>query len=467
MDDISVPVVAEELEEFRRKWKEELIHQGPHSLPVPTPPPPSNLPLPAPETHRSPLIPRSILNQPSSSSSKSAPQPSYATSPPPKPKPSNALQEISQNLQSLSLSKPKENDPLEIYKIAVQYEREGQLNDALAHYRLAFKLDSNVDILYHKYITNVIKNTPSLPSTSSTNPTTSSLQSHVSASPSKSITKSNTASQAFIQSCVDTCEGFVPLKANKPVHLSILPHEILLEIMKRLAVIDLNSVSALSYACKKWFLVSLEPSIWKHVSQATYKKAELEKCEDLYSLDWREFFIHHPRVRVEGTYISRCIYFRAGLAENSYNQPIHIVEYYRFLRFFRNGDCISLLTSSEPSAVIKNFNRPHPPSSSRSSSSVVNSMAKLKNFMTGTYTIKGSTVSVILTDKDRPKNVYFMELELKSGSKGKHNKLSWMDYYCMTAVGDHEEIEKTDFSLKNFRPFWFSRVKSYDTDSYW
>ncbi|KAK4049002.1 hypothetical protein OIV83_004363 [Microbotryomycetes sp. JL201] len=39
---------------------------------------------------------------------------------------------------------------LEVYGMAVNYEREGRLNDALTHYRRAFKMDPNVDRSFHR-----------------------------------------------------------------------------------------------------------------------------------------------------------------------------------------------------------------------------------------------------------------------------------------------------------------------------
>jgi F-box protein 9 len=61
---------------------------------------------------------------------------------------------------------------------------------------------------------------------------------------------------------------------------------------------------------------------------------------------WRLMFHTRPRIRFSGVYISTVNYVRPGASsanQVSWNTPVHIVTYYRYLRFFRDGTVLSLL----------------------------------------------------------------------------------------------------------------------------
>ncbi|OAQ76498.1 F-box domain-containing protein [Purpureocillium lilacinum] len=76
---------------------------------------------------------------------------------------------------------------------------------------------------------------------------------------------------------------------------------------------------------------------------------------------WRDLFRGRPRIRFNGCYISTVNYVRTG--QMSTNQatwggaPVHIVTYYRYLRFFRDGSCISLLATDPPRDVVHHLTR--------------------------------------------------------------------------------------------------------------
>ncbi|KAG8410673.1 hypothetical protein J3459_016961 [Metarhizium acridum] len=76
---------------------------------------------------------------------------------------------------------------------------------------------------------------------------------------------------------------------------------------------------------------------------------------------WGAMFRRRPRVRFNGCYISTVNYVRSGQASTNQatwgGAPIHIVTYYRYLRFFRDGTSISLLTTLEPTHVVHHLTR--------------------------------------------------------------------------------------------------------------
>ena len=66
---------------------------------------------------------------------------------------------------------------------------------------------------------------------------------------------------------------------------------------------------------------------------------------------YRQMFRTRPRLRFNGCYISTVNYARPGAhASNSlaWGAPVLVVTYFRYLRFFRDGTAISLLSTTEP-----------------------------------------------------------------------------------------------------------------------
>ncbi|KAI4146574.1 MAG: hypothetical protein LQ340_005882 [Diploschistes diacapsis] len=75
---------------------------------------------------------------------------------------------------------------------------------------------------------------------------------------------------------------------------------------------------------------------------------------------YRSMHRSRPRLRFTGLYISTVNYTRPGAAspnQITWNSPVHIVTYYRYLRFYRDGTCISLLTTVEPADVVPHLHR--------------------------------------------------------------------------------------------------------------
>jgi F-box protein 9 len=64
---------------------------------------------------------------------------------------------------------------------------------------------------------------------------------------------------------------------------------------------------------------------------------------------WREMYLNRPRLNFDGLYISKCSYIRAGEQSlDSFYRPWHLVEYFRYLRFFSDGFVVMLTTPDEP-----------------------------------------------------------------------------------------------------------------------
>lgn len=62
-----------------------------------------------------------------------------------------------------------------------------------------------------------------------------------------------------------------------------------------------------------------------------------------------------PRIRFDGIYICKMHYVRFGLSDISEYRPTHDVYSYKYLRFFRNGTCVSVYTTTAPKKFIPKF----------------------------------------------------------------------------------------------------------------
>lgn len=84
----------------------------------------------------------------------------------------------------------------------------------------------------------------------------------------------------------------------------------------------------------------------------------------------------------------------------------------------------------------------------------------LQGFYIGTWKLSGLTVLVSnLVDPSNPMSRYSfqMTLTLRSRPLGRWNKLEFIEYESINLA----DGEATALGLKNERPFWFSKVRSY------
>lgn len=336
----------------------------------------------------------------------------------------------------------------------------------------------------------------------------------------------------------------------EPCPVSELPGEILVHILRDIAVLDIASFVRLARVCKRLaFLVATEDQIWRRVclgsefgflgmhyrwqkgitwgaldpeedeatdrgppvshqediseSTPTTSKPTLQDLQDLlplspeqradreaeekeavtlslistvYSFSWQRMFRLRPRIRFGGCYISTVNYIRSGQAssnQSTWGSPVHIVTYYRYLRFYRDGTAISLLTTAEPADVVHHLTRANLLLHREGGSAHLPSMV-MQGALKGRWRLssardypdreesekdKGGEGDVFVETEGVGKYLYRMDLTLKSAGRGgpRNNKLSWRGFYSYNRLTD----DWAEFGLKNDKPFFFSRVRSY------
>ncbi len=423
----------------------------------------------------------------------------------------------------------KQREPrtaLEHYEQAVEKEGQGSLGDSVRLYRKAFRLDASVHENYKE------KHFPA-----SALPLASSKHGHPNPS-NAPVTVPSTAHNsltAFPSTISDLIADFsklsIPAKSPPtdsspppPCPIATIPDEILISILLYLADEDVASFSRIALVCKRLaYLIITEDRLWRHVTLGSefgfagmhfhfactilgeplsnnslvldtsplLLPPNLPSKPSVLPLTpafptYRAMFRHRPRLRFGGCYISTVNYTRPGASSNNWtwNSPVLIVTYYRYLRFFRDGSLISLLTTSEPQDVVpyllkEHIHQNHPGGLPQS---------VIRDALLGRWRLSGDPYGRLTrpTEVDEeqeiqqeeetenevegdvhietlgvvPRYDYRMHLGVASAGRGaRNNKLVWKGYWSYNKLTD----DWAEFGLKNDRPFYWSRVRSYGT----
>ncbi|KAG8630317.1 hypothetical protein KVT40_001936 [Elsinoe batatas] len=292
---------------------------------------------------------------------------------------------------------------LEHYERAVEHETAGKLGESLKLYRRAFRLDDNVHEKYKNkhfppsaFASKPAQINPTNASATVPNPAHHSLHGLP--------PTINQLVEEFASLSIPGAEPPTDASPAPPCPISELPQEIITQILYHVGRSNIGAFGRLAVVCKKFaYLVMTEEQIWKAVVLSknqglgsmhytfacdVFGKPKLEEPEHIlgfsetsnmdeslsepistpsfldisnhllvsaYASSWRQMFRARPRVRFHGVYISTVNYTRPGGASptiNTWSSPVHIVTYYRYLRFYRDGTCISLLTTAEPIDVV-------------------------------------------------------------------------------------------------------------------
>ncbi|KAF2717245.1 hypothetical protein K431DRAFT_288697 [Polychaeton citri CBS 116435] len=428
---------------------------------------------------------------------------------------------------------------LEHYERAVEKETQGQLGDSIKHYRTAFKLDDAVHEKYkqkhfaHAWSKKPGQINPSNASATVPNTAHHSLQGRAPPGLPASLKE---LVDSFAELHIEPAAPPTDASPQAPSPIAALPEEILSHVLTELAIKDVAAFARLALVCKRLaYLVLTEERIWKRIVlghehgfaamhydyQCEVEGDPLEANDEIarylgsydeivetqqlpempnpaivfatttqsllhshYAASWRQMFRQRPRVRFNGCYISTVNYTRPGMLSTntlSWGAPVHVVTYYRYLRFFRDGTAISLLTTSEPTDVVHHLTREnlHKHHGNTLPSSVMKDALRGRWRLTGPMhtplrpapgtavaeqgeeqpeTIEAEGDVHIETEGVVPKYMYKMQLGMSHAGKGaRNNKLAWKGFWSYNRLAD----DWAEFGLKNDRAFYWSRVRSY------
>lgn len=261
------------------------------------------------------------------------------------------------------------------------------------------------------------------------------------------------------------------------MHISSLPAEIFLHILKFVVSndLDMRSLERFGSTCKGFFLLSRENEIWLKACKIVWKNNLSPPPQPPDLMTWRDIYIKRCRVLFDGCYISKITYQRLG--ENSFQdqfyRPVQIVEYFRLIRFFPNGELIMMTSADELQLSVNKLKNKK------------NAMQS-KDILRGNYHYEDNNVLIVIkktmdngnnggysrfkrTKNIEPENCYtfFLELEISGTAKRKFTKLEWKNY-SVSYMKKGEEFS-SDYDLRSstkYPPFFFSLVKSFHAKSF-
>jgi hypothetical protein len=168
--------------------------------------------------------------------------------------------------------------------------------------------------------------------------------------------------------------------------------------------------------------------------------------------NWRNIFLYAPRVRYSGVYSVKEKYLRFGIktGDQQYD-PCHLIRYYRYFRFFPDGEVLCKLSTKKMSVdnIIKVM---------RKSYIEENSHSTYESFHKGEYIIQGEDLFIRLFNKSA---VFEYDLKLMQTSPATHDRLIPHNHF-MRYVGCHyvPMQRKIDKRL-NQKPFKFIYIPQY------
>ncbi|KAI8620272.1 hypothetical protein BC830DRAFT_586372 [Chytriomyces sp. MP71] len=375
---------------------------------------------------------------------------------------------------------------IKLYNEASVCEREGRLGDALLKYRLATKLEPNIDRIHRSTQSQTIA-PPAVSKKSSEQNVFDDLGLQTYYSLDGNMDPLLPAAQESHLPYADV--RFIPKDANRPVAIAILPSELVTQIVKWALRLDFAVLPAISSTCRFFNRTTLSASLWRFLCEkhhgnqpGSYSIHPLRLSEQLatkYRDCWRAMYCEKPRINLAGVYISRVNYIRQGLGE-SFTNPFLIVTYFRYLRLFQDGSMFIWTSSVEPAQALKDISAimedpantyslrkalgESSTSSKRHHREKASAIASLKGLLFGTWRLEND---VLIMDTSENVNAFHYELSFSSTRRAAHNKLTWVDFYHWKMGGGKEMEEASRSEIKTHRkPFVFSGVRSWKKTHY-
>jgi F-box protein 9 len=208
------------------------------------------------------------------------------------------------------------------------------------------------------------------------------------------------------------------------------------------------------------------------------RRIQADQVLRYYGGGWYNMYIQRPRIRYDGVYISTCHYIRSGTSKTTWNQPVHLVTYYRYLRFFTDGTLIKHVTTDEPAQVVKQLDQDY------SKQQTFRGHFAWKQDDNGDGKQPMTVLKIDTRDDNLPHERFFLQLDVKGTHRGRHNKLGWRKYTSVNqrhineyrrqrhdndpldALDEDDSMEGLEhvYDLKLMKPYFFSPVRSYRVD---
>ena len=309
-----------------------------------------------------------------------------------------------------------EDRAMSFFQQGIEHEKRSHFEDAITAYRSALKLDPDIEKKYVVPVDIIENEEPILHSSEVTE--------------------------------VQPIKEEKKLKNQKSNWLN-QPTEIIILILQQLAMVDLHGFFNLAQTCSMLLALIRHESIWSYICDNLLVKSlcHPEAFLNISSeISWFTRFKEIPHLRSDGCYISRIEYKRPGLSCTSLRlanlATVHLVTYYRYLRFLSGNKALILITHKEPKDIVKK----------------IYLGSKLEGLLLADVIWKEPNIILLQWLGKNQKNItqFLAQLLLTSSVPGQHNKLRWRNFFSLS-----EEGEWIPFPKDQLKSFIFSRVRSY------
>ncbi|XP_078172694.1 F-box protein 7 [Carex rostrata] len=134
----------------------------------------------------------------------------------------------------------------------------------------------------------------------------------------------------------------------------VLPDELLFEVFSWMKPFTLGRASCV---CRKWKYTIRNPCLWRAACLKTWQNSGTEMnyhiVQTLFDGSWRKMWVYRPRICMDGLYVSRNTYIHTGIPEFKFTKTVHVVCYYRYIRFYPSGKFLYKISSSKLREVVK------------------------------------------------------------------------------------------------------------------
>lgn len=209
----------------------------------------------------------------------------------------------------------------------------------------------------------------------------------------------------------------------------VLPDELLYEVLTRMTPYSLGRASCV---CRKWRYAIRNPLLWQNACLKTWQMSGVEEnlriLKSCYGGSWRKMWIARPRLRFDGLYVSRNTYISAGIAEWKVTNPVHLVCYYRYIRFYPSGKFLYKISPHKLKEVAK---------------SLQGRASKTDSVYGGRYILNHHQVEAAILYPGLKPTVLRIRVRIRGTTPGANNRLDLISLVTSgvqeTEVSGHEE----------------------------
>ncbi|KAK2989799.1 hypothetical protein RJ640_006116 [Escallonia rubra] len=216
-----------------------------------------------------------------------------------------------------------------------------------------------------------------------------------------------------------------PVVDSALLHRS-LPDELLFEIFARMTPYNMGQAACV---CQKWRYTIRNPVFWRNACLKAWQVSGVVEnykiLQSKYDGSWRKMWLSRPRIRVDGLYVSRNTYIRAGVAEWKVTNPVHLVCYFRYLRFYPSGRFLYKNSSQKVKDVARYMNFRAP---------------KVDGVYSGHYTLSEDKVEAAVMYPGLRPTVWRIRLRLRSTVAGANNRMDLLS--IVTSGVDDSEVSE-------------------------